>query len=315
MKKEFYQNINSVKFMLELFTKSNEGILITDSQKKILLINPSYEKMTNFTSEEILNKNAFQIILKNVKEEKIETIEKNIERNNVWKGEITKSKKNGEEIPVALKISKFKNEKNNNVFYVFYIKEIKKKNLRYSKLEYLANNDSLTNIPNRLFFSKSVSEKIKTTNIEEKFAIAFIDLDGFKEINDTYGHIVGDNFLKKIAEKIKNTLREEDIVARYGGDEFILMLSPIKNEFSAEKIIRNIMKIFEEPLMELETKSLKASMSIGVSIFPEHGKTIEELIKKADFSMYVSKKNGKNNFHIFNEDFEKSENYKIFTKN
>lgn len=171
-------------------------------------------------------------------------------------------------------------------------------------IHHLAYHDNLTNFPNRIAFMnqlRSYTMEVKMT--KEKFAVLFIDLDNFKYINEQLGHDAGDDVIVKSAEYIRGALRESDIVARMGGDEFIVMLKNIQDEEETIAIVKNILANFQKPI-DINGRECIVTCSIGVASFPHHGNTPEELIKNADSALGQVKKNHKNNFMIFNKKME-----------
>lgn len=165
------------------------------------------------------------------------------------------------------------------------------------EISHLATHDGLTGLPNRTLFIDRFEASIKTAKrTHERISVMFIDLDGFKEVNDTLGHLYGDELLKSIAEKLTHSVREMDTVARFGGDEFIILLPNIHGlEPLEEKIARKLLQIINEPF-EFEGKAARVSASIGIATYPQHGNNINLLLVAADEAMYRAKKGGKNNF-------------------
>ena len=167
------------------------------------------------------------------------------------------------------------------------------------ELETLANCDVVTDLPNRLSFISLVTNLLKKAKKEnKKVAILFLDLDGFKAVNDTHGHEAGDMILKIVGSRISSVIRDTDIVARIGGDEFAISLDGITDIKDVEKVTKTIIKVVNE-LCHYNENPCQVGVSIGISIYPEHGEDIEELMKKADEAMYGVKKTGKNNYAIF----------------
>ncbi|MBC8237715.1 MAG: GGDEF domain-containing protein [Helicobacteraceae bacterium] len=167
------------------------------------------------------------------------------------------------------------------------------------ELEYLANCDIVTDLPNRLSFmqiTKSTLKRAQVTN--KKVAIMFLDLDGFKAINDTLGHEAGDMILKVVGARLTSVIRASDTVARIGGDEFAISLGDIANTVHVEQIAKTIIKEVNE-LCHYNNQECHVGVSIGISLYPDHGEEIEDLMKKADEAMYNIKKTGKNNYAIF----------------
>ncbi len=166
----------------------------------------------------------------------------------------------------------------------------------------LATKDSLTGLLNRFAFQREIKRVVsnsKRTNA--KFALLFLDLDHFKEVNDTYGHDIGDKLLQEVTNRILPNIRIEDVFARIGGDEFVLILTNIKND-TLEELIEKAISLFREPWI-VENIKLKVTTSIGVAIFPDHADNEIELMKKADIAMYKSKELGRNQVIYFDKSF------------
>ena len=167
------------------------------------------------------------------------------------------------------------------------------------ELEYLANCDLVTDLPNRLFFMDIVQSTFKRADIaKKKVAIMFLDLDGFKAINDTLGHEAGDMILKVVGTRLSSVVRASDTVARIGGDEFAISLGEISDIKHVEQIAKTIIKEVNE-LCNYNGKDCQVGVSIGISLYPDNGEDIESLMKKADEAMYKIKQTGKNNYAIF----------------
>lgn len=162
-----------------------------------------------------------------------------------------------------------------------------------NKFEHQANHDKLTGLANRKLFVEEFEKiKIEASKLESKAAIIFIDIDKFKEINDNYGHDIGDRVLEKIADRMQNSLKESDRLARMGGDEFVLALSDLSSREDAVKIIQRLIHNFKEPL-SIDGEKIDISLSAGISFYPDDGKKLEELIKNADYAMYQAKRENK----------------------
>ncbi len=164
-----------------------------------------------------------------------------------------------------------------------------------------ANHDSLTNLPNRSLFNDRLHQSIyKAKRQEEQFALFFIDLDQFKEINDTFGHDYGDNLLKQVARRLKSIMREEDTLARLGGDEFTIIMNNLKEPHSASVLAQKILDVLRLPI-ELREQQTLISCSIGISLFPQDANEAHELVKNADIAMYRAKADGRNTYHFYTE--------------
>jgi diguanylate cyclase (GGDEF)-like protein len=166
-------------------------------------------------------------------------------------------------------------------------------------IEYQAFHDLLTSLPNRTLFNENLMISLENAPINQhKFAVMFIDLDRFKKINDTLGHAVGDRLLQDVAQRLKSCLREGDIVARWGGDEFTILLSHINCGDDAGKIAQRIIEALKLPF-HLENQEINTSTSIGIAVYPEDGKDLDSLLKNADLALYEAKKKGRNNYQFY----------------
>lgn len=174
-------------------------------------------------------------------------------------------------------------------------------------IKHMAYHDQLTGLPNRYLLGEKLNDLVKNAKAhDENFALLFLDLDRFKAVNDTYGHEIGDKLLIEITEKLKSLMDNHDIIARYGGDEFTILL-PNSNENRAREIAQAIITHLAHPFYQYHNE-IFVTPSIGISIFPEHGETFDKLVKNADLAMYFAKSLGKNNFQIFTNDLkEKSQ--------
>lgn len=160
------------------------------------------------------------------------------------------------------------------------------------KIQYMAFYDGLTRLPNRQFFEMYIRQLIKSSNSSSLFYLVFLDLDGFKEINDTHGHETGDTLLKHVAKRLRQNLRREDFVARFGGDEFIIILDSDENQ-DLDFILNRMISIISRPYT-FDTLHLKINASLGVAKYPGSDESVEDLMKKADKAMYMSKSKGSN---------------------
>ncbi len=180
-----------------------------------------------------------------------------------------------------------------------YIFDITEHKLSKKKLEYQAHYDLQTGLPNRAYFNERLSKTIQLAKKHhKKMAVMFLDLDRFKKINDTLGHKAGDSLLKNFAKRFKSSLPKNGFVARWGGDEFTVLLTEIENIEEASKIARRILQEVKKPF-EIEGQAFYVTSSIGIAIYPENGKEVDTLIKNADSALYLAKRNGRNNYRFY----------------
>jgi diguanylate cyclase (GGDEF)-like protein len=169
------------------------------------------------------------------------------------------------------------------------------------EIKRLAYHDPLTSLPNRMLLTDRLSmAKIQSDRNRKKLALMMLDLDRFKEINDTLGHHIGDLLLQVVAEKLTGLLRKEDTVARFGGDEFVLVLPEQKDVQTALEVARKIINTFRNAVV-IEGHTLIITGSIGISLYPDHGRNIDTIMKNADRAMYRAKQAGRTQYHLYNE--------------
>ena len=295
---EIYSN----DLMEQIFHSTTEGIMITNDKMQITMVNNAFKALTGYKSSEIIGKtpNILQSGKQNADFYKVMWTE--IRSKGSWKGEIWNRRKNGEIYPELLAIhSVFDNAgKLSNYFGIFSDITLEKETEK--ELEELTHTDSLTNIANRNAFNELLFDKVINTEISH--AIFFIDLDRFKHINDTMGNEVGDLILIEVTKRINSITNPSDIFARYGADEFVFTRSNIDYQKDAAIFAKEIIKLFNTPFLVSGTE-VYVTASIGISIFPQDGKGVEQLIYKADKAMYFAKQNGRNQYAFYFDDLKK----------
>lgn len=287
----------------KVFEHTVEGIMITELSGKIISVNDAFCKITGYSQGEMQGQKPS--ILKSGKQDKsfYKRMWNDVLNKGVYKGEIWNKKKDGTVYPEWLAISTIYDENNMPIQYVAIFSDFSEIRKTQNKLQNLAHYDTLTRLPNRLLLNETMTQLIKTARRNKyKVAVLFIDLDRFKQINDTYGHETGDEVLKETSKRLKSTLRESDTVARLGGDEFIVVINELNNLKDIDIVARNILNKLQLPFIVSEHEHY-ITCSIGISIFPEDtdGNDIDILIKHADIAMYEAKAAGKNNYSMFSQ--------------
>jgi len=281
-----------------------EGILITDSHANILKVNQAFTHITGYSAEEVVGQKP-QILSSGRHDAPFYTsMWESINTTGKWQGEIWNRRKYGEIYPEYLTITAVKDSNNNVTNYVAAFADATKSKESEEAIKELAFFDPLTKLPNRrllqdrLFQALSSSDRTGQTG-----ALLFIDLDNFKTINDTLGHIMGDLLLQKVAERLKSCVREGDTVARLGGDEFVVMLEnlsaqPLEAATQAETIGEKILATLNQPY-RLAKKEYVNTPSIGIALFNRSHEKMDDLFKQADIAMYQAKKAGRNTLRFF----------------
>ena len=298
--KELEQSTEELRLVASVFEGTREAIAVTDAEMHLVKVNSAFCQITGFKLEEVLGKNLQNLFYKKKAIEKLQLkIKQSLEVKESWQGEIWYENKNGELLPVLQSISALLNEKNEVVNYIHIFNDISESKANEERINYLAHYDQLTDLPNRTLINRRIQKSVEKARISNQgLAILFMDLDHFKEVNDTLGHPVGDLLLQAVGQRLKARLREQDTLGRLGGDEFLAILDHAANTEAsgtvAEKIIHSLIQPFE-----LEGHQIQIGVSIGIAIFPQDGNTADELIKHADIAMYRAKDSGRNTFCYF----------------
>jgi len=289
----------TLKRAASVFTHANEGIIITDASATIVEVNDTLCRITGYSKSEVLGKNPKILQSGRHAAQFYENMWNTLNTDGNWRGEIWNRRKDGEIYPEMVTISAVKNEEGQVQHYVSLSTDISEIKLNEGKLERIAHYDLLTNLPNRVLLAKRLNQAIKHSQLQQNsLAVAFMDLDGFKAINDNYGHNIGDQFLVEVSSGLKASLRAGDTIARIGGDEFIIIMVNL-NEFSdCEHVLNRLLKSASAPV-NVADAVMQVSASIGVTVFPQDNVDADQLIRHADQAMYVAKQGGKNRYHQF----------------
>jgi diguanylate cyclase (GGDEF)-like protein/PAS domain S-box-containing protein len=285
-----------------VFSSTAEGITITDLQGTILDVNPSFSEITGYTRHEAIGQNPR--ILKSGRhgDEYYQSMWRSLSEEGFWQGEIWNRSKQGKIFPVLLTISAIKDSNKNTTGYVAAFTDISAIKHSQERLDYLAHHDALTEIPNRLLLNERLAQAIGRADRQQtSLAVVFVDLDLFKNINDSLGHQYGDELLKQVSHRISEVIRVEDTLARISGDEFVVVLEGIAAIDDVAMIADKIMEAFSLPFMPLDAE-IRMTCSLGVSLFPEDGVTASELLRNADAAMSRAKEEGRNTYQFYSEE-------------
>ena len=290
---------NELLLASAVFEKMSDGVLITDSKQNIVTINNAFSEISGYSFEDIKGKKPTMLSSGWHDNLFYKTLWNDINKYGQWKGEMIDRKKDGTIYTAELNIIALFNENDILTNYISITNDISDKKQQEDLIHNLAYYDPLTQLPNRVLFEERVSSRIPALKRHnEKMALLFIDMDNFKNINDTLGHVIGDKFLISVAKSIKEILREQDTFARLGGDEFTILIEDIDSIVDLVPVADKIINKFSSPI-EIEGKKLYTGVSMGISVFPDNGSTYEELIKAADTAMYQVKESGKHNYKFY----------------
>jgi diguanylate cyclase (GGDEF)-like protein/PAS domain S-box-containing protein len=282
-----------------VFTHAHEGIMITDAAGTIIEVNDTFSRITGYTFEEALGQNPRMLQSgRETPEFYIEMWDTILKQGN-WSGEIWNRRKNGEIYPEMLTISAVKDASGIVQHYVSLCTDITDYKANLQQLERIAHYDLLTNLPNRVLLAERLNQAIlHCQNHNRSLAVAFMDLDGFKTINDSYGHSVGDGLLIAVSQRMQKALRRGDTLARIGGDEFIAIMVDLEEGEDSEFVFKRLLKAAADPVV-VDNTSMQVSASIGLTRYPQDSVNAEQLMRHADQAMYMAKQAGKNRYHLF----------------
>lgn len=277
-----------------VFDTIGNGVLVSDTHNKIIYVNQKYTEITGFKFDEVLGKNPSVSNSGKQNKKFYENMWLTLNKYSYWEGEIWNRKKSGELYPEWINISVIRDEKKIPIYYIAILSDITSKKEKEEKIIQYANYDPLTNLPNRCFFLEQLKQKINLAQRnKKKLALLFIDLDGFKSINDTHGHEIGDIYLYKIAHFLKNKLRKSDVISRFGGDEFVILLPNITSQQIVLEFIQQLLFTTQNTKIRCKKLNLAFKASIGFSIYPDDGLDVTTLLAHADAKMYEEKRKGK----------------------
>jgi diguanylate cyclase (GGDEF)-like protein/PAS domain S-box-containing protein len=282
-----------------VFENTAEGIIVTDKEQHITSVNPAFTKITGYSAHEVLGRHP-GLLSSGIHEKSFyEEMWQRILTRGYWQGEVWNTRKNGETYPELLTISEVKNSTGEVVHYIGVFSDITLMKKTQQQLEFMAHHDPLTKLPNRLLLEARLEHAIEWARRDQfPIAVLFIDLDQFKEINDTFGHSVGDLILQEVATRFRSLLREKDTIARIGGDEFVIVVEAYEDLFYLEQVVKKILELFKTAFFVKE-RSFNLTCSVGISLYPSDGKDIETLIKNADAAMYKAKEAGRNTYTFY----------------
>ncbi|MCK2087146.1 EAL domain-containing protein [Thauera aromatica] len=286
-----------------VFSHAREGITITDAEGGILDVNDAFTRITGYERDEVLGKNP-RILQSGLHEPAFYAgMWRDLNENRFWEGEVWNRRKSGEVFPELLTISAVTRADGQLQHYVAVFSDISRQKESEARLEHLAYFDELTGLPNRSLLADRLDQAMAhARRTSARVVLAYIDLDGFKAVNDAYGHETGDRVLSEIATRLKACVREQDTVARLGGDEFAAVLTEQLPGESGHAVLQRLLGAIAEPV-EIDHRMLRVSGSIGTTSYPQREEVDpDQLLRQADQAMYQAKLAGKNRYHAFDVD-------------
>jgi len=284
---------DQLRLTAQMYESSREAMVITDAENRIISVNPAFTRLTGYSSDEAVGQNPR--ILQSGKHdvEFYRLMWKSLLDDGHWRGDIWDRRKDGSYYPKFLAITAMRDTSGKITHFSAIFYDVSERKKLEEQLENLAHYDSLTGLPNRMLLQDRMEQAIATSERQRQhFALLFIDLDGFKPVNDTFGHAFGDEVLKIVAVRLNAAIRGMDTAARLGGDEFVVVLTDIVSSENAARVADKLLLSLSEPY-EIAGETVNISASIGVSIYPNDEMVAQELLRTADEAMYSAKRDGK----------------------
>lgn len=279
---------------------SNDAIFSVALDDVITSWNKGAEKIFGFSAKEIVGQSIFTLLPPEKYEERAKILQSILKGEELRHFETTRLKKDGSQFYVSLSTSPILAANGKIIGNSVIARDVTERRKMEAIIQHQAHHDTLTDLPNRQLFMDFLERELaQARRNDTRLALLFLDLNGFKQINDSMGHDCGDRLLKEVARRLRACIRESDIVARLGGDEFTVLMPDLSHSDDVGIVVKKILGVFEKPFM-LDAIPVDASTSIGVCMFPDDGKDGEDLIKKADIAMYDAKRSGKNAYQFYN---------------
>ncbi|MDQ7058925.1 MAG: diguanylate cyclase [Ghiorsea sp.] len=290
IKHELQENQTRLKAVIH---NVKEGIIAIDADGHIENVNPAMEQIFGYAQQELLGENLNKLIPCLDFSMPYATLHKEAE-NQQGSHELTGVYNNGIQFPIELNLSEM--QLDGRTHFVGIVRDISERKEAEERMLQLALYDQLTQLPNRTLFYERLSFSInQSKRSKEPLALLFIDLDGFKAVNDNFGHLAGDQLLVEISQRLLRNTRDSDVVARLGGDEFVIILNHLKDLHYIDHITHKLIRVLGEP-MQFQEHTFHVGASIGIAVYPKHTHDANTLIQQADEAMYQAKKTGKNRY-------------------
>jgi diguanylate cyclase (GGDEF)-like protein/PAS domain S-box-containing protein len=296
---------NESRIALEVLKQMSEAVAVVDANFHFISVNPAFSRITGYTREEILGKN--RNILSSDQHDKAfySASQRQLLETGHWSGELWQKRKDQGEFLSTVDVSEVLDSNGHRAYFVAVVNDITDRKRVEQELIHLANYDSLTGLPSRPLLIEKLSKAIiNARRNQNRVALLFLDLDNFKNINDSLGHTAGDRLLVVVAQRLLAATRDVGMVARLSGDEFVVLIDSAESDQQIRECAMRVLAQFNNPILLSDNHAANLTGSIGVSIFPDHAQTPSDLLKFADIAMYQAKNEGRNTVQYFNEEMD-----------
>jgi diguanylate cyclase (GGDEF)-like protein/PAS domain S-box-containing protein len=289
----------TLRHTAQVFENCRDAILVMDAEKHVLAVNQAFSEISGFSPSEVVGADVPGLRFGALDRALYEQIWAHVERDDHWEGEIWTVRRSGDKYPAWVALTAIRDVQGRITNYMVILADITERKRLEDATRHLAEHDALTDLPNRVLFLDRLQQALAANRRQHKqFALMFLDLDRFKQINDTFGHRAGDEVLKEVAARLTHCVRGVDTVSRLGGDEFVVLLADIGGVDQAAHVAGSVMQAVARPV-KADGQDISLSVSIGIAICPSDGQDADTLLRHADVAMYHSKQNGRNEFRFF----------------
>lgn len=309
------QNEDRLRQAAAVFENSNEGVIITDPAGTIQLVNSAFTALTGYSREEVVGQNSK--ILQSGRHDPAfyQQMWQQIERQGSWQGEIWNRRKDGSTYPELLSISSVRDERNNLTHYAGVFSDISQIKESEEKLSYLAHHDTLTGLSNRLMMQAQLQHVINLAEQQQgptpQAAFMLIDLDRFKDINDSFGHGAGDEVLQYVSKSLRELPYKHCTISRFGGDEFALLIEHVESTHQLDMLACRLIDLLSSSFCLSNNAEVQIGCSVGISLYPEHGRSPEQMLQNADAALFRAKSEGRGRFEYYSEALTREARYRL----
>jgi len=290
---------HDLRLAASVFASSQEGVVITDADNRIVDVNPAFTRITGYDRDDVRGRNPSLLASGRQSAEFYRDMWRSLSEHDAWSGQVWNRRKDGQLYAELLSIACVRDERGRPQRYVGVFSDISPLKAQEAALDRMANYDRLTGVPNRRLLDDRIEQALGLARRHGRaVAVCYLDLDGFKPINDRFGHQAGDQVLVVVTNAMQESLRGNDTLARIGGDEFVVLIGDLEADESVAPLLRRLLAAVHRSI-PLGAEQVAVSASIGVALFPRHGSDPESLLQRADRAMYAAKKHGKNRYQLF----------------
>ncbi len=289
------------RIAIQVLQDMEEAVSVFDLDFHFVSVNPAFSRVTGWLDNEVVGQSTGTLNSSQQDPKDYERVRRILVNEGSWNGELWQRRSDGSEFASWTQLNEVRDASGVRTHYVGVFTDITERKRSEQELRYLANYDTLTGLPNRTLLAQRLSALLAEQPVKPG-GVLYLDLDHFKHVNDSYGHAAGDRLLRAAGDRLRHIIATEDTVARLGGDEFAIILHSISSEVQAAAIAQRVIKAFAMPIEIGDAESVTVTTSIGISLFPEHGDKVAELLKYADTAMYRAKSSGRNTFMVYTEE-------------